>query len=149
MLTHVEFRSDLFPPYEGEEELINPGIYGKRLAEFLRDGLRKEGFEPSEPVAEDWGWVLPISNPQFTLWIGCANYAEYPEGFLCFIEPHKSSIRKLLKKVNTLERLSALQAALDRVLAEDAGIRSKRWWTYDEFMRQTPRTDSTDNSMLK
>jgi hypothetical protein len=134
VLTHVEFRSDRFPPYEGEEEQINPGIFGKRLAEFVRDGLRKEGFEASAPGAEDWGWVVPIPNPQFSLWIGCGNYQEYPDGFLCFIEPHTPSIRKLFKKVATRERVSALQAALDRVLSGEVGIRSKRWWTHDEFM---------------
>jgi hypothetical protein len=34
-----------FPAYEGDQEQINPGIWGKRLAEFLRDSLRKEGLE--------------------------------------------------------------------------------------------------------
>ena len=51
--THVEFRSDRFPAYDGEEEQINPGLWGKRLAEFLRDNLRTEGFETEEPIAED------------------------------------------------------------------------------------------------
>lgn len=135
VLTHVEFRSDLLPPYEDEEEQINPGVYGKRLAEFVRDGLRTEGFEASDLRAEDWGWIVPIANPQFSLWIGCANYQEYPDGFLCFIEPHEPSIRKLLKKIDTRERVSALHIALDRVLSAEGGIRSKRWWSYDDFMR--------------
>lgn len=135
VLTHVEFRCDLFAPHEGEDKQINPGVYGKRLAAFIRDGLRNEGFEASDPRAEDWGWVVSITDPQFSLWIGCANYQEYPDGFLCFIEPHEPSIRKLLKKVDARERVSALQAALDRVLTEEVGIRFKRWWTYDDFMR--------------
>jgi hypothetical protein len=75
-----------------------------------------------------------LTNPQFSLWIGCANYQEYPDGFLCFIEPHEPSIRKLLKKVDTRERASALQIALDRVLSAEVRIRSKRWWTSDDFM---------------
>jgi len=67
VLTYVEFRSDRFPPYEGEEEQINPDLWGKRLAEFLRDKLRAEGFESSEPIAEDWaGWShWPTSNFAF------------------------------------------------------------------------------------
>jgi hypothetical protein len=28
MKTHVEFRSDAFPPYDDEEYEINPGRYG-------------------------------------------------------------------------------------------------------------------------
>ena len=134
VLTHLEFRSDRFPPYEGEEDLVNPGLYGKRLAEFLRDELRKEGFEASEPFAEDWGWVVPVRNPEFHLWIGCGHYQEYPDGFLCFIEPHKPFIRRFFKKIDTSVRISALQSALDRILSEDSGVRAKRWWTYEEFM---------------
>ena len=136
MKTHVEFRSDRFPAYAGEEEQINPGVWGKRLAEFLRDNLRKEGFETEEPIAEDWGWMVPIANEPFRLWIGCGSYQEYPDGFLCFIEPHTPFIRKLLKKVDTQARVESLQRAMDKVLSEPAGIREKRWWTHDEFNNQ-------------
>ena len=71
---------------------------GKRLAEFLRDNLQKEGFETEELIAEDWGWVLPVANDQFSLWIGCGHYQEYPDGFGCFIGPHTPFVRKLLRK---------------------------------------------------
>ena len=67
MLTHVEFRSDRLPRYDGEEEQINPDLWGKRLAEFLGDGLRAEGFEAEEPIAEDWGWMIPIVNEKFRI----------------------------------------------------------------------------------
>jgi len=137
VLTCVEFRSDRFPPYEGEEAEINPGLWGKRLAEFVRDGLRKEGFDPSELFSEDWGWVVPIRDPQFRLRVCCGRYQEYPDGFLCIIEPHKSFIHRMFKKIDTRDRVSALQIVLDRVLSEESGIRSKRWWTYEEFSDPT------------
>ncbi len=73
MLTHVEFRSDRFSAYEGEEEKANPGLWGQRLAEFLRDRLRAEGFEIKEPFPEDWGWVVPVANRGFSVWIGCGH----------------------------------------------------------------------------
>jgi hypothetical protein len=66
MKTHVEFRSDAFPPYDGEEDEINPGRYGKRLAEFLVRGLKDKGFEALDPVKEDWGCVVPIKNDAST-----------------------------------------------------------------------------------
>jgi hypothetical protein len=133
MLTHVEFRSDRFPPYDGEEELVNPGLWGKRLAEFLRESLPAKGIKTGEPVAEDWGWVLPVINDKFDMWIGCGNYQEYPDGFLCFIEPHTPIIRKFLKEINTRQEVESLQRALDNILAESAGIRSKRWWPHTDF----------------
>lgn len=136
METHVEFRSDKFPPLDGEEKLINPDLWGKRLADFLREGLRKQGFETGEPIAEDWGWLVPVVNKSFRLRIGCGHYQEYDDGFLCFIEPHKPFVRKFLKRVDTRQRISALRQAMDIVLAEEEGIRSKRWWTYEGFNSQ-------------
>src|SRR5690606_24640503 len=64
MLTHVEFRSSAFPPYESEFDEINPGRYGKRLAEYLAAGLRREGEIVGEPGAEDWGWVVPVAHDE-------------------------------------------------------------------------------------
>jgi hypothetical protein len=129
----LSFVNDRFPAYEGEEKQINPGLWGKRLAEFLRDKLRTEGFETAEPFAEDWGWVVPVANEQFRLWIGCGCYQEYPDGFLCFIEPHTPFIRRFLRKIDTRSRVSSLQMAMDKVLGEAEGIRDKRWWTHEEF----------------
>jgi hypothetical protein len=133
METYVEFRSDRFPAYDGEERELNPGLWGKRLAEYLQQALHVEGFETGEPFAEDWGWVVPILNESFRLWIGCGRYQEYPDGFLCFISPHKPFVRRFLRKVDTRERIESLQRSMDRVLAEDEGIRGKRWWTHEEF----------------
>jgi hypothetical protein len=131
--THVEFRSDRFPAYDSEEKEINPGRYGKRLAQFISDRLRTKGFEPQDPVAEDWGWMIPIKNEGFWLWIGCGNYDEYSDGFLCFIEPHEPFIRRFLRKIETRDRVESLQKAIDEVLSDEAGIQEKRWWSHEEF----------------
>lgn len=47
MKTHVEFNSDKFPSYDTEEEGVNyeAGVYGKRLAEYLRDKLTTKGIK--------------------------------------------------------------------------------------------------------
>ena len=60
MKTHVEFRSDKFSPYVGEEEQINPDCWGKRLAEYVKQKLQVEGIETSEMKPEDWGWLIPV-----------------------------------------------------------------------------------------
>ncbi len=112
---------------------MNPGRWGKRLAEFLRDNLRKEGFETKRPIADDWGWVLPVANDPFRLWIGCGRYQEYSDGFLCFIEPHTPFVRKLFRKIDIQARVESLQRAIDKILSEADGIREKRWWTHEEF----------------
>lgn len=118
--TYVEFRSDNFPPYEGEEEQVNPNLWGKRLAEFLGDKLRSEGFDCEEPFSEDWGWVLPVTNDGFSLWIACSRYREYPDGYLCHIEPHKPFVRRFLKRVDTRDRVASLQRAMGKVLSDSS-----------------------------
>ena len=57
--TQVEFGSKKFPPYEGEEEQINPGLWGKRLTEYLVQKLSDRGIKTGEMIADDWGWYIP------------------------------------------------------------------------------------------
>ena len=47
MKTQVEFRSNKFPPHEGEEDEINPGLWGyqDQLLCFI---------DPSTPVIRKW-----------------------------------------------------------------------------------------------
>jgi hypothetical protein len=133
MLTHVEFRSDRFPPDPDEEKLINPELWGRRLAHFMRDGLRAKGYVIEDPIAEDWGWLLLIRNEKCRLSIGCGHYQEYDDGYLCFIEPHKPYVWKFLKRVDTRELIGALRQTMDEILTPGAGIHAKRWWTYEDF----------------
>jgi len=133
MITYVEFKSEGFLPYEEE---INPGRWGKRLAEFLSDGLKANGIDILDLFAEDWGWVVPVVNDDFRLWIGCGNYDEYPNGFLCFVEPSKPYIRRFLRKISTADKVQTLVKALDSVISSDPSIRDIRWWTAEEFNGQ-------------
>jgi hypothetical protein len=141
MKTHVEFRSDRFPAYEGEDQEVNPGIWGKRLAEFISAGLKSRGIAASEPSADDWGWMVGIENESFPLWIGCANYEEYPDGFLCFVEPSKPFVRRWFKKIPTEAQVLTVTSALDALLASEPAIRNIRWWSEQEFNR--PRAEQS------
>jgi hypothetical protein len=57
--TFAEFRSSKFPPY-AKDELINPDLWGKRLAEYFVANLPAHGLVAGEPIAEDWGWYVPV-----------------------------------------------------------------------------------------
>ena len=132
MRTHVEFRSDAFPAQPGEEEQINPGRWGKSLAEYLCTQLTGRGFPGGEPYAEDWGWAVPLDNTEFSLWVGCGNYEEYPDGFLCFIEPGKPFVRRLFRRIDTTSRVEAVASALEAALRSHPAIRDMRWWSNAE-----------------
>lgn len=127
MQTMLEFTSTAFPPEPGEEEEMNPGRYGRKLALFLAEALRGRGFETGEPFAEDWGWQVEIANEGFPLWIGCGNIDETPDAFLVFIEPSRPVIRKLFRKIETRSSVEPLAAALHAALAESGKVSGLKW----------------------
>jgi hypothetical protein len=133
MRTHLEFRSGAFPAYPGEDEEVNPGIYGKRLAEFLATELPRRGFPVTTMYPEDWGWTIELENEEFALWIGCANYGD--GGFVCFIEPSQPQVRKWLKTIPTTEIVDRLATALEQIMRESGKASNLRWWDEEESGR--------------
>jgi hypothetical protein len=127
MNTQVTFRSDKFPAYEGEEEQINPGLWGKRLAEYFVEKLKGTEIETEEIIPEDWGWYIPIKNEGFRLAICCGHQNGDDDEFLCFTDPDKPVIKKLFKKIDATEQLTRLVTAMERILASDPDIRNIEW----------------------
>jgi hypothetical protein len=127
MKTHVEFRSSKFPPYDGEEEQINPGLWGKRLAEYLVQKLSAEGFKTREIIAEDWGWYLLIENEGFRLALCCGHQYGDDDVFLCFTDPSTPITRKFFKKIDATAQLSRLTKALEQILSSDPEIHDIVW----------------------
>jgi hypothetical protein len=127
MKTNVEFKSDKFPPYDGEEDEINPGLWGKRLAEYLQNNLPLHGINVICIGAEDWGWMVELENEEFPLWIGCGHQYGEKNEFLCFIEPSKPFIRKWFKKIDTKDKVNRVINALANVLESDSDIRDIKW----------------------
>ncbi len=135
MRTNLEFRSTDFPPIDGEEEQINNGRYGKRLADLLCANLPRYGFQVTSLTPEDWGWRTDLRNEEFPLWFGCGNYDEYDDGFLCIIAPSKSSIRRWLRRIPTTATVERLASALESILRDSGKVSQLRWWTEDENAR--------------
>lgn len=127
MKTVVTFRSAKFPPYEGEEEQINPGLWGKRLAEYLVARLAEQGVETEPPVAEDWGWYVPVKNEGFRLALCCGHQDGEADEFLCFTEPSHPVVKKFFKKIDATPQLERLTTVLQQILARDPDIREVVW----------------------
>jgi len=127
MKTLVEFKSDKFPPYEGEEAEINPGLWGKRLAEYLQEQLPNHGLTVTGIGAEDWGWMVKLENKEFPLWIGCGHQNDEDDAFLCFIEPSKTFIRRWFKKIDTRNKVSHVADILKQVFESHSDIHDIEW----------------------
>lgn len=81
---YVIINSGLFPVLKGEdEELINPGTYGKALAVFIREQLEAKGYNFSFIVCEDFGWWVEFKGLPFHLGIICRVLPDKNDNFLC------------------------------------------------------------------
>ena len=127
MKTQVRFRSSKFPPYPNEEEQLNPGIWGKRLAEHLVVELNKRGIITGEIVAEDWGWLVPVPCERAPLAICCGHQDGEFDEFLCFTEPSQPILKKWFKKIDVTDELTQLRGALEQLLASNPDIREIEW----------------------
>jgi hypothetical protein len=71
----IRICSPKFPILPGEdEELVNEGMYGKALAEYLLTRLREQGYEAPFLCCEDWGWWVELTGFPFTFGVciyGC------------------------------------------------------------------------------
>ncbi|WP_295383886.1 hypothetical protein [uncultured Thiodictyon sp.] len=57
----IHIRSTKFPILPGErEELVNEGMYGKALAQYLQGKLRERGYAAPFICCEDWGWWVEL-----------------------------------------------------------------------------------------
>ena len=127
MRTQAEFRSSKFPPYEGEEEQLNPGVWGRRLGEYLVDGLPSHGMRVEPIIAEDWGWYIPLELDGVRLAVCCGHQDGDAEEFVVFTDPSRPTGRRGLRKVDVTAQLTALTDALAEILTADPGIRDVVW----------------------
>jgi hypothetical protein len=62
----IHIRSSKFPILPGEkEELVNDGMYGKALAEYLQAKLKDRGYLVPFVCCEDWGWWVELQTAPF------------------------------------------------------------------------------------
>jgi hypothetical protein len=63
----IHIKSSKFPILPGEKaEVVNEGMYGKALAEYLQAKLRDRGYDAPFVCCEDWGWWVELRNTPFT-----------------------------------------------------------------------------------
>ena len=127
MKTFAQFRSNKFPPYDGEEDEINPGLWGRRLAEYLVGKLKEKGISVDEPIAEDWGYYIPVENKDFRLAICCGHQNGDDDEFLCFTDPSKPTVRKLFKKIDASTQLKQITESLNEIFTSDPEITDLEW----------------------
>ncbi|MEK7342946.1 MAG: hypothetical protein AABZ73_03880 [Pseudomonadota bacterium] len=127
MRSHVEFRSAELNERDGAHP-----VKGRAVAELLAQSLPLYGSAAESIAAEDWGWRIIIANDPFPLWIGCGQYLEFDDGFLCFIEPSRPYVRRWFRKIFVFDAVERLASAMDQCLRRSSAITDIRWWDDEE-----------------
>jgi hypothetical protein len=135
-MTQYWFKTDLFQIEPGEDEEINPRIYGRQFARWLRAQLEAAGYAPEPVIAEDWGRCIVVSREPFRLWVGCGNVMDLAEPkpddpppsseaivWTCFAEAEVPLWKRLFNKPDTAPALARLNAALATLFAAEPRIR--------------------------
>ena len=127
------FKSSLFEIEPGEDEEINPGIYGRQLAAWLRQKLEAGGYGV-EVINEDWGRCLMCQRSPFALWVGVGSVDDENrvDGMIptkdavvwhCFAVTEGGLRMRMFGKKNEIETSRAkLDAALQSILRSEPAI---------------------------
>jgi hypothetical protein len=113
-------------PGEGAE-LMNEGMYGKALAEYLTERLREWGYDAPFNCCEDWGWWVEIAGFAFTFGV-CIYGAEVAEGRLdLYVTDGASAARqwswRRFRFISTGEAVAKLHDDLIAIFRADPDIR--------------------------
>lgn len=123
----IHIRSAKFPILPGEkEELVNVGMYGKSLAQYLQAKLSDRGYDAPFVCCEDWGWWVELKGApfKFGVCIYSGAEAEGPVDFVCTDGapgPRKWSWRGF-RFVDTSPWVEKLHEDLMSVFQADQGV---------------------------
>lgn len=129
------FRSSKFEIEPGEDDEINPRMYGRHLSVWLKARLEEHGYDVEDIINEDWGRCLMCSRRPFMLWVGCGNVTDYETAmpgdgppakenivWYCFATAEVYFWKRLFRKVETGPAVTKLHADLGRILRSEPEI---------------------------
>ena len=134
------FKSSKFEIEPGEDDEINPRIYGRQLARWLKKRLEERGYAVEAIVNEDWGRCLMCSRNPFMLWVGCANMSEVEIAgndaaadapspakdniiWHCFATAEVFWVKRWLRRIDTKPAVAKLTQDLGEILRAEPEIK--------------------------
>jgi hypothetical protein len=126
-LPFIHIKAAKFPILPGEdEELVNPGTYGKALAQYLEARLKEKAYEVPFICCEDWGWWVEIKGHPFATGVcvyGTSDLAETHE--LCIAvapAPRSRWSWRRFRPIDTTPHVTKLFADLTAVFTSDPEV---------------------------
>jgi len=130
------FKSTKFEIEAGEDADINPRIYGRQLAIWLKGHLEQSGYPVEDVINEDWGRCLMCQRDPFMLWVGCGNMSDHTAAkaddappsketvtWHCFATAEVPFLKQIFGKMDTEPAVSKLNGVLGEILRSEPLIR--------------------------
>jgi hypothetical protein len=120
--------TDLFEHREVKPHFINDCCFGEDFAEWLRQRLANgHGVESSDPIQEDYGWGLWVTQGKDKFWIALSYVGDGPteapaQWVISMTRPTSLNIVRRLFSKPDLTTMKALHARIRRELESTAGI---------------------------
>jgi hypothetical protein len=133
MRTNVRFTSPSFEPRDPDNGQVNPGRLGRELADWLHDRLHERGIRVSQPMSEDWGWLVAVDQGDAALMLACGNVdGSRTRWLVSVLEPRRGLLDRLLgRDVSSPETLGAVVSALDASLGAEPAVTDVEWFRVD------------------
>lgn len=120
----LEFKSDAFAIAPSEDEVTNPGIFGKALAEWLADELRARGHAAGPVIAEDFGCCVPVESKPHALYVTCASSDEQPDCWRVFAFTEGSLLGRVFRKDTRDEDVARVYGAVKAAITACMDVRN-------------------------
>lgn len=120
----LHFESAAFGIAPGEDEATNPGIFGRALAEWVRDRLRERGLPAEDVIPEDFGWCVPVRLEPHAVYVACASEEERPGAWAwqLFVFAEGGLLQRLLGTDTRRESMDRVFDAVREALASSPDI---------------------------
>ena len=114
------FQSSRFQVVPDEDELTNPGIFGRNLAEWMAAELPTHGYHAlGEVIPEDFAWCVPVEAEDCELYVACSN-AE--DGWQAYVFADCGLMERLAGRDHRSNAVAGLYSAVRSILEEAPGI---------------------------
>ena len=123
----VTFSSAFFQVEPGEDAQTNPGIFGKALAHWLAEQLRRRGVPVLDVVAEDWGWCVTVKTQPLRLGVACASFDGSTTRWRAFVFAERGPLQWVRRSGDPRAEVAELRSHLAAVIAAVPDATDVEW----------------------
>ena len=104
---------------------------GREFANWVAAELQTQGEMPGQPIAEDWGWLVPLQTKPYRLFVGCGLRDGSTTEWVAFAAAERGLLSRLLHRTGFSARLAELTEKL-RAAGSSSPFVTRTWLETDD-----------------